>query len=143
MAMKTFLSLLILSIIFLHKIDGAPSQKALKNYEVYIFDLLPKANSKLITHCFSGNDDFGNHTLTLNQQQSWRFKSNLFGTTLYSCHFWWGSKQRAFDIFSTKNASACETAAGNVCGWTVREDGFYFAPHKQFTPATRKTFDWQ
>lgn len=66
MAMKS-VALLILTFVLVQKSDATPPQKVVfglfKKYEVFIMNLLPKNNSTIITHCFSGDDDIGNHTI--------------------------------------------------------------------------------
>ncbi|GLT44292.1 hypothetical protein SLA2020_181980 [Shorea laevis] len=56
----------------------------------------------LIFHCFSGDDDLGEHKI--GHQVSWGFKfyTNIWGTTLFYCSFAWQDKFYYFDIFVNK-----------------------------------------
>ncbi|KAI5678833.1 hypothetical protein M9H77_09783 [Catharanthus roseus] len=92
-------------------------------YTVHVINNLPSNQFLLKIHCASGDDDLGFHDLSVNQDFNWTFNMNIFGTTLFFCHFWWSNKDKAFEVFNhdigTKN---CATN----CYWLVREDGFYF-----------------
>lgn len=150
MAMKRFMIFLtIVSIVLVQNINGSPPQNGnekfphvTSRYEVIIFNLLPQRNSKLITHCYSGDDDFGNHTLYVNQKQKWSFYANIFKTTRFICSFWWGRKRGSINVFYAKNAHMCETGFANVCGWLVKEDGFYFSPNEQYKLGSTKMYNW-
>ncbi|KAI3459597.1 hypothetical protein Pfo_016260 [Paulownia fortunei] len=138
---KNLVFLFILSINLVQIIDAVHFTK---RYEINIYDVLPQNSSKLITHCQSGDDDFGNHTLYLNQYQRWSFYTNIFGTTRFYCHFWWNQKQRIFDVFYAKNAGICETGLTNTCSWVVKADGFYFSPNRAYKIGSlEKMYTWQ
>ncbi|KAH6827331.1 hypothetical protein C2S53_015394 [Perilla frutescens var. hirtella] len=117
--------------------------KETQRYEVYVFDVLPQTDSKLIRHCYSGDDDFGNHTLYFNQYQTWNFYVNIFKTTLFSCRLWWGRKTKAFEAFNAKHAKKCETGLANACSWVAKEDGVYFSPNEHYQYGLVKEFDWE
>ncbi|KAG5524852.1 hypothetical protein RHGRI_031504 [Rhododendron griersonianum] len=46
--------------------------------------------------CQSKDDDMGTRTTKYREDFHWRFVPNVWGKTLYFCHFYWGSKQRVF-----------------------------------------------
>ncbi|KAK4385936.1 hypothetical protein Sango_2717600 [Sesamum angolense] len=91
-------------------------------YEVHIINSLPSNSDPLVVHCASGDDDLGTHTLTSNQVFQWSFCENVTQTTLYFCHFSWGSKERAFEVFNKKLKGDCYNG---LCFWEVRADGIY------------------
>lgn len=55
---------------------------------------LPQNSPPLMVHCASKNDDLGNHTLTFNQEFSWKFCENFFWNTLLHSEATWGKKTR-------------------------------------------------
>ncbi|PWA37856.1 plant self-incompatibility protein S1 family [Artemisia annua] len=55
-------------------------------YEVYIKD---GDVDNLMAHCKSGDDDLGDKELTPNQYFHWRFRQNVFLTTIFFCTFRW------------------------------------------------------
>ncbi|XP_012828835.1 PREDICTED: uncharacterized protein LOC105950060 [Erythranthe guttata] len=140
-----FLSI-VLSINIVQIIVGA--DPFTKRFEVNVYDFLPKENSKLITHCQSKDDDFGNHTLYLNQYQQWAFHQDVFKRTLYFCHLWWNGKQQTFDVFSKHLSGDCQTGiGGNICSWIAKADGIYFSPDRVTSAGPigvpQKRYDWQ
>ncbi|KAM3326966.1 hypothetical protein P3S67_002092 [Capsicum chacoense] len=62
------------------------------NHRVHVINKLPSHSQKL-------NDDLGYHNLTTNQDFIWLFCESILYRTLFFCHFWWGSKEKAFDVF--------------------------------------------
>ncbi|KAI3474341.1 hypothetical protein Pfo_029173 [Paulownia fortunei] len=92
-------------------------------YTVYVANSLPPKSPPLIAHCASKDDDFGNHTLTSGQSFNWSFCDSYIENTLFFCHFWWGTKERAFDVYTSKDKSDCFKHA---CYWEADADGIYF-----------------
>lgn len=88
--------------------------------EVHIFNELPRNTSRLVVHCFSGDDDFGNHSLAPGQSFYWIFRTNLFGSTQYFCHLWWGSKQQGFVAFNSNWVIARE-----FNNYVAKQDAIY------------------
>ncbi|GFP80019.1 hypothetical protein PHJA_000145300 [Phtheirospermum japonicum] len=82
---------------------------------------LPSNYPPLNLRCKSKNDDLGYHTLLVNQDFHWSFCQNIFGKTLFFCHLYWGSKQRAFVSFSSKHRSA----PSFQLYWSARKHGIY------------------
>ncbi|KAL9140403.1 hypothetical protein ABFS82_14G035100 [Erythranthe guttata] len=115
--MKTFFSIIVLFLYLVHTAESMPSY--LRKHHVYIYNQLPNNYKPLYIHCASGDDDFG-HTLYSGQNFGWKFRSNIFGTTLYFCHFWCGSRQSAFEVFK-----ADLPTVHNTYNYYVRSDGFY------------------
>ncbi|MFS7896107.1 putative plant self-incompatibility S1 [Helianthus anomalus] len=63
-------------------------------WTVYIYNGI---KDPIIVHVQSGDDDLGNHTLTLNNNGNWSFCQTL--ATLYYAYFYWNSMIVVFDVF--------------------------------------------
>ena len=75
----------------------------------------------LYVHCQSKYDDLENRTLPVGREYYWSFNPNFFTVNiLFFCHFWWGTKNIAFDVYNERKYD-CES-----CFWAVKIDGFYF-----------------
>ena len=114
-----------------------------KGKEVHIVNGLPDNTHSLVVRCQSKDDDFGYHTLLLGQEFSWKFHINIFGRTLYFCHFWLqGIKDRSFDVYDDWNEKPhCADNLNDIktCYWLVKDDGFYYSDYK----ADLNSSDWQ
>lgn len=100
--------------------------RILFTYRVHIIDNLPTSNPKLSVHCKSKDDDLGDKILTPNQEFSWKFKINIWGTTLFYCDAQWGTRRKHFDAFVvTRDERRCQRPL--LCLWSIRENGFYFS----------------
>ncbi|EYU27292.1 hypothetical protein MIMGU_mgv1a026865mg, partial [Erythranthe guttata] len=103
-----------------------------QGYEVHIVNKLPiNSTFPLNIHCASKDDDLGNHTLNLNDDFNWHFKMNYGLSTMFFCRFKWGSKDQAHEVFNKHIAFYCEgyneKADGNICLWSIKEDGFWIS----------------
>lgn len=100
----------------------------------------------LRVHCASKDDDLGYHTLGRSVYIHWEFRENFFWSTLFFCHFWWGQKQRAFEVFNSNWHEFCDDPNGrhenNLCFWLVRPDGFYFN-NSLINPRFERKFTWE
>ncbi|OIT20645.1 hypothetical protein A4A49_37546 [Nicotiana attenuata] len=99
-------------------------------YEVHIFNNLPRNSPQLQLHCASGDDDFGHQYPGVRKDYSWSFCENWFPKTLYFCHFWWGFKEQAFEVFN--NSNNCIDGGDKYvpdettkCVWQIQKDGIY------------------
>ncbi|KAF3671743.1 putative DNA-directed RNA polymerases II and IV subunit 5A-like [Capsicum annuum] len=97
-------------------------------YEVHIVSALPNDDISLWYHCASKDDEFGTHMLKVGEEFHFRFIQNLWESTLFFCHFWWGEKQNAFDVFSNSLTKLCSKSSLRTCYWKVQSDGFYAGP---------------
>ncbi|KAL2459129.1 S-protein-like protein 1 [Forsythia ovata] len=107
-------------------------------YKVSVLNGLPQGSSPLKLHCASGNDDLGFHTLNINQDFSWKFCESIIQNTLFFCHLWWGSKNIAFDAFSSNSIEDCPEG---VCLWVAKSDGIYF--RFNVIGQLEKKYSWQ
>ncbi|KAL6971162.1 hypothetical protein U1Q18_030842 [Sarracenia purpurea var. burkii] len=109
--------------------------------EVHVISGVPNTPTPLRVRCQSKDTDFGTHTLNTNEEFYWRFKPSVFGVTLYFCHFYWGSKDRRFDVYSEKIQPDClsENLKFVRCYWLVKPDGFYLSSDRI---TFKKKIDW-
>ncbi|KZV29411.1 hypothetical protein F511_18529 [Dorcoceras hygrometricum] len=104
-------------------------------FHIYVINELPP-NSSLLVHCASGNDDLGYHTLSPTQVFTWKFCENIFKTTLFFCHLWWGDKQNSFDAFE----SNYHWFRYHKFSWYARADGIY--SDTDYSDDVIKRYDW-
>ncbi|CAN4090970.1 unnamed protein product [Withania somnifera] len=108
-------------------------------YEVHVINKLSTNAPKLRVHCASKDDDLGNNYLPIGGDLNWSFCESFFDQTLYFCHFWWGSKDKAFDVFNYAPYCVKDAKVANYlkyCKWEVRNDGFYLEKYNE----TSKTY---
>ncbi|GFP79621.1 hypothetical protein PHJA_000105600 [Phtheirospermum japonicum] len=81
----------------------------------------PETNIPLKVHCASKDREIGYHTVSQSKDIFWGLCMNIWRSTMYFCHFWWGNKEAAFEVFNNKIARKC---SGDLfCLWVVRADG--------------------
>ncbi|KAF3623592.1 putative glutamate receptor 3.6-like [Capsicum annuum] len=109
-----------------------------EKFEVHVINKLPPGSPQLKLHCASKDNDLGYHDPTIDGDFNWSFCSALFGRTLYFCHFWWNSKDKAFDVFNSEFYCVKDQKVVNYlryCKWEVRSDGFYLEQYNNETKA--------
>lgn len=113
--------------------------------EVHIISgVLSNPAEPLRLRCQSGDTDFGLHTLQRGEEFFWRFGLNIFGRTLYFCHFYWGAANRTFNVFDehlVKN-HYCDrptSVSRYKCYWMAKPDGFYVSNGQS---PWLKLYDW-
>ncbi|KAL7117139.1 hypothetical protein ACP275_03G053400 [Erythranthe tilingii] len=95
-----------------------------RKYRVQVVNRLPSNNSSLFLHCASGDDELGKRTIYAGQTFEWAFCASGFSKTLFFCHLWWGSKDRAFEVFNSKHSiNDCRSF---LCSWSAMSDGIYY-----------------
>ncbi|XP_012837734.1 PREDICTED: trinucleotide repeat-containing gene 18 protein-like [Erythranthe guttata] len=87
---------------------------------IHIFNDLPPKSAPLKLHCWSKNDDLGYHTVDVDKEFEWTFCSNFSPSTLYTCQLWWGSKDRAFEVFDEKTEGM---KSDRSVYWVAKNDG--------------------
>ncbi|XP_073272450.1 S-protein homolog 19-like [Primulina huaijiensis] len=133
-----FFTLFLLSLL----VDLASSQSN-EGYEVHVVNVLPNNDSPLKIHCASKTTDLGNHTLYVTNDFYWHFRMNFWHTTMFFCSFHWGSRNQAFEVFNEDIAYTCGFKPdGNICNWSVREDGFWLSNQVPPGPSQIKKYDW-
>ncbi|KAI3944542.1 hypothetical protein MKW92_049871 [Papaver armeniacum] len=77
--------------------------------------------------CKSRDTDFGQHRIAYGEEFAWKFKINIWFTTLYWCKMWWTDVNGTY----TEGSYAIYTAkkdwykCQNECHYSVRRDGIY------------------
>ncbi|KAK9944902.1 hypothetical protein M0R45_010444 [Rubus argutus] len=87
-----------------------------------------KKNEVLHAHCKSKDDDLGLRDIPVNDEFSWRFRSNLGDTTLYFCNMWWSKGRLLFNVYDAKDdtiLTKCGDGRKGECMWRMNEDGIY------------------
>ncbi|XP_021757886.1 S-protein homolog 5-like [Chenopodium quinoa] len=77
-------------------------------------------NESLTIHCQSKNDDLGIHILSYGQVYSFKFRPNIWGTTLYFCGFTWSGGSKVCDVYKYRRDRL------RCCGdvrWEVQRKG--------------------
>ncbi|KAF3676082.1 hypothetical protein P3S67_009022 [Capsicum chacoense] len=127
--MKTVFSiLLVLSCLFLQQ------RNAISKTHVHVVDGLASNNPPLKLHCASGDNELGWHYPKTGDDFNFSFTPSEVVTTIFFCHFWWGAKDSAFEVYNTDGN--CGKDNSQICYWLVKEDGFYFAHDHESPPAS-------
>ncbi|KAL7109686.1 hypothetical protein ACP275_06G190200 [Erythranthe tilingii] len=105
---------------------------------IHVVNKLTPDTPQLDVHCYSKDDDLGNHTLSIGQEFKWTFCTNFFPTTLYACHLWWFPKEKSFDAYKdTLFKSTTEDLF-----WIAKPDGIYFGDANHIQNPEKK-YDWE
>ena len=99
------------------------------DYHVFIKNGL---GTKLMAHCRSKDDDFGFHYLTPSGAFTWKFRINVFSTTLFYCDLYSGNLRGHFVVFDAdRDRARCDRNPQNHnvhnCNWTAKNDGLHFS----------------
>ena len=137
--MKTTLCFILLGLCVLSKTFACI---VTEGYIVQIENLIP--NSKVFVHCWSSEDDLGDHWLTFKQEEHWRFCQNFFKTTKFLCHFEWDMKEQDVVVFDAGLGHFCamETEIQSdyhPCNWSTMNDGIYWNHNNTWL----KNSDWK
>ncbi|PIN14478.1 hypothetical protein CDL12_12880 [Handroanthus impetiginosus] len=101
--------LVIVFVLSFNLVDVARTLSLNKKYEVHIENDLPEDDpNPLLVHCASKDNEIINGTIPRDKEIYWHFHMNLFSRTVYFCHFWWGSRNKAFEVFNRKLRQFCE-----------------------------------
>ncbi|KAL8547470.1 hypothetical protein ACS0TY_006986 [Phlomoides rotata] len=100
---------------------------------VHISNGLP-GNPTLSVHCYSGNDDLGNHSLNNTDEYNWSFCPLFFAQTVFHCDFKWANKEAHFEVYNDRVGDKCAN-----CFFLAMEDGFYLS-YKNKEPAVYATW---
>ncbi|OAY40805.1 hypothetical protein MANES_09G050200v8 [Manihot esculenta] len=96
-----------------------------EGYLVHISNHLSD-NRNLSLHCWSGDDNLGNHELSSSAEFEFHFCLNIWGTTKFWCDFSWNHHQYGgiFKVFwvGRKLVQMCNH---KNCVWSARDDGIY------------------
>ncbi|KAG5520751.1 hypothetical protein RHGRI_033362 [Rhododendron griersonianum] len=85
-----FVSFLMINLTLILQLACAqPTQ--LSDVGVHIISGVPNNPTPLWARCQSKDDDLGMQRINNGQSFSWKFTTNVWGSTLFLCHFYWGS----------------------------------------------------
>ncbi|KAL7109101.1 hypothetical protein ACP275_06G154100 [Erythranthe tilingii] len=118
--------------IFQHQFAEGICPSASKR-SVHISNGLPPKSAPLKLHCWSKDNDLGYHTLDVKEEFKWSFCAN---DNLYTCHFWWGSKNRAFEVYKPKVVNTKSVY------WVPQSDGIYYLEQTPYSSYFEKKYDW-
>ncbi|KAK4354881.1 hypothetical protein RND71_027075 [Anisodus tanguticus] len=113
-------------------------------YYIQVANNLPPG-SILKVHCASKQTDIGFHDIVQNDQIAWSFRETIFTDTLFFCHFWWGQKDKAFEVFNTYTGCIKNSpldAHTHICKWIVKADGFYLQGDPTVNPKFFNITPW-
>lgn len=101
----------------------------LSDVGVHIISGVPNNPTPLWARCQSKDNDLGMQRINNGQSFSWKFTTNVWGTTLFFCHFYWGSHNTTiFEVYNAKIGDKCWNGTIHYnCYWVARPDGFYFS----------------
>ncbi|CAH8302273.1 unnamed protein product [Eruca vesicaria subsp. sativa] len=70
-------------------------------------------------HCKSKNNDLGVQTLAPDSSWSFKFRPNIFGTTLFFCRFVWAHEAHSFDIYDDYRDGVRKGNPCIDCTWNI------------------------
>lgn len=105
---------------------GSKTMAPLSRWKVVIFSQL-NPGENLLVHCKSKDNDLGEHSLQVSQNFSWKFKENLFSTTLFWCTLTTSSKKKVtMDVFWPERHNWLAIRCSyRTCIWVAQDDGIY------------------
>ncbi|XP_057497333.1 S-protein homolog 29-like [Actinidia eriantha] len=133
MSSKVFLPLVILTLYL------ASPTLGFGDIIIHVTSAVPNPPSPLRFRCQSKDNDLGLKTLVEGQEFSWRFQLHVPSVTVYSCHFYWGSKQREFVVY---DSSVTRPLNDYNVYWVAKPDGFYQSNDIGLVNEYKKFFDW-
>ncbi|KAJ0092725.1 hypothetical protein Patl1_26784 [Pistacia atlantica] len=107
-------------------------------FKVHIINGLSSNENPLIIHCYSNDDDLGEHTLWMNNEFKFRFGNHVWRLTHFWCVMRCGLNKKTIDVFRSGVETKTCRRTGN-CFWSAREEGFYFSNDNQ---SWVKRYDW-
>lgn len=106
----------------------------LEHWSVQVFNDM-QSHQTLSLHCKSKDDDLGQQNLRIGEQFSWRFRVNLWQTTLYWCYMHNQHSHVALEVFwPESHMFLSRRCKDNGCIWYARDDGIYLknVPENKF-----------
>lgn len=84
-----------------------------------------KNREKLFIHCKSRDNDLGLHNLNVGRQLTWKFRENLWSSTLFWCYIRNQNRHVSLEVFNAYDPNLYYKCKGLECIWSIREDGIY------------------
>ncbi|CAL0312156.1 unnamed protein product [Lupinus luteus] len=91
----------------------------------------------LFLHCKSRDNDLGVHSLAYGQSQTWSFRLNVIGSTLFFCRVTWNNVDRSLEIY---NANTDDAQCLSQCYRSVTLDGIFY--YWQFKDYWYQKYKW-
>ncbi|KAK4852477.1 hypothetical protein QYF36_024524 [Acer negundo] len=111
---------------------------SLGKYTVHITNGFYYNEKPLVIHCWSEDDDLGEHTLWKNDEFHFSFKESFFRWTHFYCEMRHDKKFKQIDVYDDKK-ERIKCTYTLTCYWIVDEDGFFFSINNKFWS---KIYDW-
>ncbi|XP_022143780.1 S-protein homolog 1-like [Momordica charantia] len=115
--------LFVSSLAIVEQIEAVPLSK----WQIHVRNELSNTQM-LFVHCKSKNDDLGEHNLSVGTEFNWRFRVNIWDTTLYWCYLQKPNGQSvSFDAFWVEKDSIWlyYKCLESNCTWKAKDDGIY------------------
>lgn len=107
--------------------EQANGFRIVKQVQVAVANKLSN-NKILLVHCKSKDDDLGVRNVQINQNFSWIFTPNFWGTTLFWCYVAPDNNSHAsFKSYHDdgKYLNYCKMGSPINCQWVAKDDGIY------------------
>ncbi|KAK1566889.1 hypothetical protein Q3G72_005603 [Acer saccharum] len=92
----------------------------------------------LVMHCWSEDDDLGEHTLWKDNEFHFSFRESFIGWTHFYCEMHHDKQFKKIDVYdSAKEYTKCTYTLN--CYWMVDEGGFFFSRNNKLW---YKIYDW-
>ena len=92
----------------------------------------------LVMHCWSEDDDLGEHTLWKDNEFHFSFRESFIGWTHFYCEMHHDKQFKKIDVYdSAKEYIKCTYTLN--CYWMVDEGGFFFSRNNKLW---YKIYDW-
>ncbi|KAJ4850196.1 hypothetical protein Tsubulata_027131 [Turnera subulata] len=96
-------------------------------FTVHVVDGLSSNAQPLLLHCWSRDQDLGNHTLYIGGDFFFHFRQRFFPPpTRFQCDMNWGPKHLQVTVFDKDRVKddCCKTG---TCFWRAQDDGIYYS----------------
>ncbi|XP_050207354.1 S-protein homolog 1-like [Mercurialis annua] len=77
----------------------------------------------LHVHCYSKDDDLGQHLLAVSEHLDWSFRTSIFGTTRFTCEMNWAQGHGVFKVFW--QGPTIQLRCYKNCIWLATATGLY------------------
>ncbi|MCL7043283.1 hypothetical protein MKW94_002833 [Papaver nudicaule] len=124
-----FSTLLIFSLLCAQAVDGRDYDIHATKKTVAVYNYI-HPDIALTIHCWSSEDDLGEHTLYYRQNFRWRFRVNFWESTKFVCDSNWydparkGNHTVKFTAYKARRDWMKHCV--NNCDWSIQLDGGYY-----------------
>lgn len=102
------------------------------------------SDSNLVVHCKSRDNDLGEHVIKQGGKYFWKFKENVWSTTLFWCNFRSKYGQVSGEVFWPENGISqfSDQCVNNNCIWSVQVRGVFLYSNSDFK-TYHTTYPWK